>query len=206
MISIVATTTNPHKFREISEILNLSEIRLQNLSDLRDLYGDLDIEESGSTFKENAAIKARGYFKILRQPLFADDSGLEVPALNNEPGVYSARYAGPESSYVKNNDLLIQKIRRIPKEDRHARFVCTICYKDELQERFFTGVTEGVIIEELRGQRGFGYDPIFFLPELGKTFAELSADEKNALSHRGKAIRKLRSFLIENFKSDEAFY
>jgi XTP/dITP diphosphohydrolase len=200
MVSIIATTTNRHKFHEIAAILNLPKVRLLSLLDLGHHISAMDVEETGNTFEENAAIKAREYFRVIRRPLFADDSGLEVPALNNEPGVYSARYAGPGANYADNNRLLIQKIRDIPDSERGARFVCTICYKDEEQEAFFTGITEGLITDHLRGEQGFGYDPLFHVPGLGKTFAELTTEEKNALSHRGKAVRKLRSFLIEKFE------
>jgi XTP/dITP diphosphohydrolase len=126
--------------------------------------------------------------------------GLEVYALDNEPGVRSARYSGPEANYSKNNMLLIHKIKNIAPLERQARFVCCICYKDAQEEKYFTGITEGIILESLRGDGGFGYDPLFYLPELDKTFAELSTDEKNKLSHRGKAIRKLRNYLLKKYK------
>ncbi len=196
MIVIFATTTNRHKFQEIAGILDLPEIRLRGLEGIQDLP---EVEETGLTFEENAGIKARAYFTPLQKPVFADDSGLEVPALDNEPGVYSARYAGPSATYYDNNLLLIEKIKALSVGQRQARFVCTICYKDAEEEQFFTGTTDGLILDHLRGQKGFGYDPLFYLPERGKTFAELTADEKNACSHRGRAIRKLRSFLIRKF-------
>ena len=199
MISLVVTTTNRHKFQEIMEILDLPQIGLLSLHDFDKEITEMDVVESGITFQENAAIKAREYYNAIGRPVLADDSGLEVPALNNEPGVYSARYAGAAASYTENNTLLLSRIKDIPETERNARFVCTICYKDAEQEAYFTGITEGIIIDELRGEQGFGYDPLFYVPEKGRTFAEMNAAEKNALSHRGKAIRKLKDFLVEKY-------
>jgi len=194
LYTVIASTTNQHKFHEIKHILKLPGIRLLSL---RDMDNSFDVEETGSTFKENAAIKARAYFSAFDQPVFADDSGLEVLALNNEPGVLSARYSGPDTNYERNNLLLMKKIKAIPPEERQAQFVCCVCYKDQQEELFFTGITRGIILEQLQGTGGFGYDPLFYLPELSKTFAELSTEEKNELSHRGKSIQKLREFLLK---------
>ena len=159
------------------------------------------IIEDGNSFSENAAIKAQICYRAFQQPIFADDSGLEVPALNNEPGIFSARYAGPHSDYNANNYLLISKMKNFSGSQRKARFVCTICYMDETGSYFFSGATTGFILNSFQGGSGFGYDPLFFLPRLNKTFAELSLEEKNTYSHRGKAVRKLLKFLDKRLKT-----
>lgn len=192
MITLLSGTTNQDK---ISEFYALIDDRKVNLKSLRDFENFPDVVEDGHTFKENAAKKARVYFEHFGLPVFADDSGLEVFALDNEPGVYSARYAGEDTTYYKNNLLLIEKIKQIPEDQRQARFVCIICYKDKEQELFFTGTTGGIILTEFRGGNGFGYDPLFYVPELKKTYAELSMEEKNYVSHRGKAIEKFIDYL-----------
>jgi len=165
------------------------------LRSLNDYSGYPEVIEDGKTFKDNACKKARTYYDYFKMPVFADDSGLIVPALNNEPGVHSARYAGDKANYKKNNQLLLSKIRNIPLDQRLGRFICTICYIDSNHEEIITGTSAGIILNELRGQEGFGYDPLFYVPGLGKTFAELSMAEKNKISHRGKAIAKLKYFL-----------
>jgi XTP/dITP diphosphohydrolase len=193
MFTLLAGTTNKHKLLEISELM--SNIRLKLIS-LSEYSGYPEVIEDGLTFKENAYKKARAYYDHFKQPVFADDSGLVVPALNNEPGVFSARYAGANATYADNNKLLINKIQSVPVEQRIARFVCTISYIDHNNSEFFTGITEGIIITELTGTEGFGYDPLFFIPSLNKTYAQLSMQEKNKLSHRGKAILELKNYLI----------
>ncbi len=192
MITLLSGTTNQDK---ISEFYALLDDRKVNLKSLRDFEIFPEVVEDGHTFKENAAKKARNYFEHFGLPVFADDSGLEVFALNNEPGVYSARYAGEDATYHENNLLLIDKIKKVPENQRQAQFVCTICYKDKEQELFFTGTTEGIILTEFRGNQGFGYDPLFYVPEVGKTYAELPMQEKNYISHRGKAIEKFIDYL-----------
>ena len=151
--------------------------------------------EDGTTFEENARKKARAYFEYSGIPTFADDSGLVVPELNGEPGVLSARYAGEQSNYSANNHLLIEKIKNIPTDKREGKFICTICYIDETHEELITGTSTGIILDRLQGTNGFGYDPLFYVPSLGKTFAELSIDEKNQISHRGRAMIIFREFL-----------
>ncbi len=195
MFRLIAGTTNQHKIHEIRQILNLNGLTISSLSDFENFP---DVNENGLTFQENAAIKARAYFEYFRKPVFADDSGLVVPALNGEPGIYSARYSGPEASYKSNNQLLIKKIRQIAEKDRNAQFVCTICYRDKNSEFFFTGTTDGIILDKLTGEKRFGYDPLFYIPDLHKTFAQLNTDEKNRISHRGNAIGRLKEFLIKN--------
>lgn len=168
------------------------DIELKSLNDYSEYP---EVIEDGDTFEQNAQKKAHTYFESTGIPVFADDSGLVVPALNNEPGVRSARYAGEKANYVNNNELLISKIMNIPADQRTGRFICTICYIDSNQEKIITGTSEGLILDELRGDKGFGYDPLFYVPSLGKTFAELTMLEKNKISHRGRALELLKNFL-----------
>ena len=189
---MLAATTNSHKLSEIARIMMDIPIELKCL---KDYSGYPKVIEDGKTFEENARKKAQKYFEFTGIPVFADDSGLVVPALGNEPGIRSARYAGEEADYNDNNQLLIRKIIDIPTDQRVGIFVCTICYIDENHEEILTGTSEGIILDELRGQEGFGYDPLFFVPDLGKTFAEISMSEKNKISHRGRAIIRLKDFL-----------
>ena len=172
----------------------MSDISLQ-LKCLNDYSNYPHVIEDGKTFEENARKKARAYFEYSGISTFADDSGLVVPALNGEPGVLSARYAGNNATYADNNRLLIRKIADLPEEQREGKFICTICYIDVNHEELITGTSDGIILDELRGHGGFGYDPLFYVPALGKTFAELSMEEKNRISHRGRAIVLLKDFL-----------
>jgi XTP/dITP diphosphohydrolase len=194
MFTLLAGTTNTHKLIEINQLMSDLKLKLTGLSDYSNFPA---VVEDGLTFSENAYKKARTYFDHFKIPVFADDSGLVVPALNNEPGVFSARYAGPNATYTDNNQLLIKSIKPIPPEKRTARFVCTICYIDQDCTEYFTGITVGMILTRLIGTKGFGYDPIFYIPQLNKTFAQLSMEEKNSLSHRGKAILKFKNYLID---------
>jgi XTP/dITP diphosphohydrolase len=162
---------------------------------LNDYSGYPDVVEDGKTFEENAKKKARAYFEYSGIPAFADDSGLVVPALNGEPGILSARYAGKHANYEDNNRLLIDKIKSVPEDKREGKFVCTICYVDKNYEKFITGTCSGIILDRLQGTEGFGYDPLFYVPELGKTFAELPMEEKNKISHRGRALIQFQEFL-----------
>jgi XTP/dITP diphosphohydrolase len=195
MFTLMVATTNNHKINEIRPLFENRSITLKSLADIQDFP---EIIEDGSSFEENAAIKARTVFNKFRLPVIADDSGLVVPALNNAPGIYSARYAGPEADYYQNNLMLLKNMQSLKKQDRLARFVCTICYKDNENELFFTGITEGQIIDSFKGEDGFGYDPLFFYPKLNKTFAQLSMQEKNKHSHRGKAVRKFIEYFDKN--------
>ena len=155
-----------------------------------------DIEETGTTLLENSLLKSRTVFKETGIPAIADDTGLEVDFLNGAPGVYSARYAGNNVSYKDNVNKLLIELEGIPSEKRTARFRTVITFVDENQELSTEGHIDGVISESIKGAGGFGYDPIFFVPHLGKTFAELSSIEKNKISHRGIALQKLRKILI----------
>ncbi len=192
MLNLIVATGNLHKMEEMHSFLDGLPILLKSMKDFAKFP---DIEETGQTFEENVKIKARICFDFFKQPVLADDSGLEVLALDNEPGVYSARYAGPGANDQDNNRFLLHKMKGLQGEKRKARFVCTLCYKDRQIEKIFTGTTEGMILEEYKGRQGFGYDPLFYIPEIGKTYAQLSTEQKNAFSHRGKALRKLVHFL-----------
>lgn len=160
-----------------------------------------DIEENGSTFEENALIKARAIADIVREKemeaiVLADDSGLEIDYLGKEPGIRSARYAGSETPYDRKNQLLLSRMKGVAEEERTARFVCAIAavFPDG-EEEVVRGTMEGRIAQDVSGENGFGYDPIFYLPECGCTSAELSPEQKNALSHRGNALRMMREIL-----------
>jgi len=156
-----------------------------------------EIEETGSTLYENAKLKADTVNKITNLPCLGDDTGLEVDALEGAPGVYSSRYAGENVSYEDNVMKLLRELRSTPSEKRTARFRTIIFYTDGERELYSEGEIKGYITEERRGNNGFGYDPVFYIPEVKKTMAELKSDEKNKLSHRGQAMRKLRKLLLE---------
>lgn len=155
-----------------------------------------DIVEDGKTFAENAIIKAKAVMELTGQIAMADDSGLVIDALNGEPGIYSARYMGEETSYDIKNQNLIDRLEGVPEEKRTARFVCAIaCALPDGTVLTSEGTMEGIIGYESRGANGFGYDPIFYLPEYGVSSAQLTPEKKNELSHRGKALRKMREKL-----------
>ena len=190
---IVFATGNEGKMREIRMIL--SDMNVEVLS-LKEAGIHLDIEENGTTFEENAMIKAKAVAEVTDAIVLADDSGLEVDYLNKEPGIYSARYMGEDTSYHIKNANLIQRLEGVPDEKRTARFVCVIAAVFPDGTTAITRDTiEGMIAYEEHGINGFGYDPIFYLPELACTTAELPADKKNELGHRGKALRKMKQEL-----------
>ena len=193
---IVIATHNPHKREELEQVLRdtLPEhIEVLTLGDVPEDVGE--IEETGLTLQENSAIKARAVHFATGLPSIADDTGLEVRALQGAPGVYSARYAGPEATYDDNVRKLLAEMQGVV--DRSARFVTSICFVDEDgEEFFFEGTVDGWITDERRGSAGFGYDPVFAPMETGgRTFAEMSTDEKNAVSHRGRALRAFAQWL-----------
>ena len=155
-----------------------------------------DIVEDGKTFEENALIKARAICKLAGEMVLADDSGLEIDYLNKEPGIYSARYMGEDTSYHIKNKSLIDRLEGVPDEKRTARFVCAIAaVLPDGKELVVRGTVEGIIGYEEKGENGFGYDPIFYLPERGCTTAELPPEEKNSISHRGNALRLMKELL-----------
>ena len=157
---------------------------------------DIDIVEDGTTFEENAIIKAKAVAAYTDAIVLADDSGLEIEYLNNEPGIYSARYMGADTPYSVKNQNFIDRLKGVPDEKRTARFVCVIAAAMPDGEIFTTkGVIEGRIAEEEKGENGFGFDPIFYVPEYGCTTAQLSEEQKNAISHRGKALEAMKEEL-----------
>ncbi len=187
---IVLASNNAGKVREFNELLSGSEFEVVPQSDL----SVPDIEETGLTFVENALLKARNAAALTGWPAIADDSGLEVDALNGAPGIYSARYAGAGASDADNLYKLLQALEDVDDDNRNARFQCVMVYLRHANDptpRIFQGSWEGMILRAPRGANGFGYDPVFYVPERNCSSAELPADIKNSLSHRGKALRQL---------------
>lgn len=194
-MKIIFATGNQDKMREIRMIM--AHLGIEILS-MKEAGISVGVEENGQTFEENALIKAKAIAAECQEIVLADDSGLEIDALNKEPGVYSARYMGEATSYHEKNKNLIQRLEGVPEEERTARFVCAIAAVLPEGTIIQTkAAMEGRIGYEERGENGFGYDPIFMLPEYGKSSAEISAEEKNALSHRGKALRMMAEKLKE---------
>ncbi|MDO5136237.1 MAG: XTP/dITP diphosphatase [Eubacteriales bacterium] len=194
MKKIIFATENEGKMKEIREIL--SDLEAEVLS-MREAGVTADIREDGSTFEENAIIKAREVCRLTGEIVLADDSGLEIDYLNKEPGVYSARYMGEHTDYHIKNNNLIQRLEGVPDEKRTARFVCVVAAAfPDGQVRTARGTMEGRIGYEEKGENGFGYDPIFYLPEYGCTSAEISMEEKNKISHRGKALQAIKRELL----------
>lgn len=204
---IVFATGNKDKMREIRRILGDLDAEILSMKEAGVFE---DVVEDGTTFSENAAIKASAIYKLLEEKdpeaaketvVLADDSGLEVDFLGGEPGIYSARYLGKDTPYTEKNRIIIERLKDAEGEERSARFVCAIAAALPGGKMLGTlGKMEGRIGYEIAGENGFGYDPIFFLPEYGKTSAEISADEKNAISHRGKALREMEKLLREAFE------
>ena len=185
-MQIVLATHNKGKMSEINNLLSSSYevLTLDHFPNIK------EIPETGKTLKENAFIKARTVFEMTGLPSLADDTGLEVEALGGDPGVFSARYAGEQASYQDNCEKLLKNMMLVPKEDREAKFRTVIAYKDDNRELSCDGSVKGEIAQSPKGSFGFGYDSVFYYPPLEKTFAELSEEEKNSISHRGRALRK----------------
>ena len=187
MKRIIFATSNEGKMKEIRLIMADSGYEVVSL---KEAGISADIEENGTTFEENAVIKASAIAKLTGELAMADDSGLEVDYMDKAPGIYSARFLGEDTDYDIKNNYILDKLKDVPVEQRSARFVCAIALADAEGKAITKRATiEGYIGYEIRGENGFGYDPIFFLPEYGKTSAEISPEEKNAISHRGKALR-----------------
>lgn len=200
MTDIVVATRNRGKVLEIADTLIALPVKVFSLEDFPAVP---EPEENGETFAANAVLKAAYYSRHTGKPCLADDSGLEVDALGGAPGVYSARYAGPAADDVENNCKLLGALADVPEERRGARFRCVLAYAEPGGGTITAeGCCEGIILPRPRGEGGFGYDPLFYMPALGKTLAELTLAEKNAVSHRGNALRnmaaKLARFFDEN--------
>lgn len=195
MKKIILASNNQGKIVEVKEILKDLGIEIVSL---KEAGIDVDIEENGTTFEENAVIKAEAICKMTGEITLADDSGLEVDYLNKEPGVYSARYMGHDTSYKIKNQSIIDRLDGVEGDDRSARFVCAMAavFPDG-KKIVTTGTMEGLIGYEEKGDHGFGYDPIVYLPEYKMSSAELNPEEKNKISHRGKALRKMQAELLK---------
>lgn len=188
---VILASNNKYKLEEISK--KLAEFDIKVIPQ-REAIGDLEVEETGTTFAENAILKAEAIYKIAGKPVIADDSGLAVDYLNGEPGVYSNRFAGPNATDDDRINKIIEALDGVEDEKRTARFICAICYVDENGEKhIFENSCEGIIAREKHGDNGFGYDPIFMVGE--KSFAEISKEDKNKISHRGKAIADFVNYL-----------
>ena len=192
-MKLIIATHNNDKEKELKFVLDDFPVEVMSLDQFPEIG---EIEETGSTLYENAKLKAITVNKITNLPCLGDDTGLEVDALNGAPGVYSSRYAGKNVSYEDNVMKLLRELRSTPSEKRTARFRTIIFYTDGDRELYTQGEIKGFITEEQRGKNGFGYDPVFYIPEVKKTMAELTSAEKNKLSHRGQAMRKFRKLLL----------
>lgn len=191
---LVFATGNQGKVNEFRQMLGEE----YEICSMKELGVDVDIVEDGCTFEENAVIKAKAVMEATGEMVLADDSGFEVDALGGEPGIYSARYMGEDTPYSVKNAELLRRCEGVPEDKRDARFVCVIaCAYPDGKVDTVTGVIEGKLAYEPKGENGFGYDPIFYLPDRGCTTGELEPEEKNAISHRGIAIRKMVELLKE---------
>ena len=198
--TIVLATHNRDKREELQEALSEFTVKILSLNDFPFIG---EIEEVGQTLQENSMIKAKTVHNLTQLPVIADDTGLEVEALNGAPGIYSARYAGEDVTYEDNVNKLLAEMENIPLENRKAQFRTVISFVDKDRELWTEGTIKGIIGESAKGKNGFGYDPVFFVPELEKTFSELSIGEKNKISHRGLAMKKFR-ILLREYISDQS--
>ena len=197
-MKVIFATGNENKLREIRQITEDMDIEIVSRKDAG--YFE-DVEETGETFEENAFLKASAIAAKCNLPTLADDSGLEIDHLGKEPGIYSSRYMGEDTPYPVKNAELIRRMEGVPDEERSACFVCAICYvRPDGSSETVRATMEGRVAYEPAGSNGFGYDPIFYLPERGCTSAELPQQEKNRISHRGKALRMMRDILAKEIK------
>ena len=199
MKRLILASNNKKKIKEMKEILKELEIEVKSLENENI---NIDVVEDGKTFEENAKKKAKEIYEFLLERgdenfiVLADDSGLSVDYLNGEPGIYSARYAGEHGNDTKNNEKLLENLKEVQKENRGAKFICQLAMFTDQGEYFkVTGEVRGHIIDELHGEGGFGYDPLFFYEPLNKTFSQLTATEKNEISHRGVALKELKKII-----------
>lgn len=193
--TIIIATNNKGKAKEFEALFNDYGYAIKTLQDYPEIG---DVPETGETFAENALQKATAISELMDTIVLADDSGLEVDALGGKPGIYSARFAGEHGNDKKNNEKLLEELENVPKEKRTANFHCTLVLVGPGKEPLFVdGNVDGYILHEPRGNYGFGYDPLFYLPEYDKAMAELPQEEKNKISHRARAIKKLKNHLDE---------
>ena len=188
IMKIVIATHNLDKLKEIQKFFNEFKCEIVSLDAFPEIS---EIIEDGKTLVENALIKAREVYEKTGLPTISDDTGLEVDALDGSPGVYTARYAGEGCSYEDNVNKILKDMSKVPMPNRNAIFKTVMVFKDENEELIVEGVVKGIISREIRGENGFGYDSIFYVPENNKTFAEMTMSEKNKISHRGNAMRNL---------------
>lgn len=190
---LIVASQNRHKVQEIKELTTSLGVEVVGLAELGDFP---PVVEDGATFQANAAKKAQETAKLVGEWVLADDSGLEVDALGGAPGVYSARFAGEQADDARNNQLLLEKLVQVPLEGRGAQFRCVMALASpEGELKFSEGICRGLIGFEPKGEHGFGYDPLFIVPELGRTFAELAPEEKNKISHRSRAMQGMREVI-----------
>ena len=205
IMKVVIATHNKDKLKELKKALSDFSIELLDLSYFPEIG---DIEETGTTLKENAFIKAQCVNELTGLPAIADDTGLEVDFLDGAPGVYSARFAGEECSYIDNVNKMLKMMKNVKNENRTAIFKTVIAFFDGKQELYSEGEVKGLISPEIKGLGGFGYDSIFYIPDERKTFAEMTLEEKNIISHRGRAIQNfkpiLQSFISANSTNKES--
>ncbi len=195
MNKVLIASSNPHKIIEIKFFLE--HVPSMKVLSLPDFGINVDVVEDGTSLEQNSFIKARAIYKLLEIPSLADDTGLFVDALDGEPGVYSARYAGVNATYEENCEKLLKAMERVPERERVARFKSVLCYMIDIDNYyFFRGNVEGKIIREKRGENGFGYDPVFLPQGSDRTFAELTDEEKNIISHRAIALQKFKEFIV----------
>ena len=195
---LILATNNAHKLKEVREILSPHKITVYGLNDLN--LRPEDVDENADTYAGNALIKAQSIQKLTTMPIIADDSGMEIEALDNQPGLHSARFADQHGGHANAIRAILQELKK--KDNRKARFVCDIILVNEDEKPLlFEGIVDGHIAEEPFGEGGFGYDPIFVADELNKTYAEMTQEEKNKVSHRGKALKKLLTYLKINGKA-----
>lgn len=194
-MNIILASNNQNKLKEIRE--KVKKLNIEIISQ-KEAGFNIEVEETGKTFEENAVLKAEAIYKLIKKPVFAEDSGLEIDALDGMPGIYSHRFAGENATDIDRINKVLDLLKCVPEEKRTARFKCVGCYIDkEGKKHIFEGNAEGKIGYEPKGNNGFGYDPIFIC-ELEKTFAQISSEEKNSISHRGKVINKFVNYLENN--------
>lgn len=189
-MEIILASNNKNKLKEITNILKPFDIKVIS----QESTGfDIDVEETGTTFAENAVLKAEAIYHLSKKPVISDDSGLEIDYLHGEPGIYSKRYAGANATNQDRINKILNLMENAKEEERTARFVCAVCYIDEKGEKhIFQETCEGTILKEPRGENGFGYDPIFLYKD--RTFAQMNGQEKDKVSHRGKALRRMAEY------------